>query len=172
MRAAAELLHEVLAGQVRIARQSVYATCRRKDIETVSLHKERLALIVAAVHPAACNTAVTAAEAAGMHLALLDKSFSTRRVVDRYFAGRGLRPTIAVEANSIEALVQIVPLTDLATVLPENIADSGLATLRFRPELELRRAALLLRRGGYRSAAVQAFIAIAHEVVLAFADKR
>jgi LysR family transcriptional regulator, cyn operon transcriptional activator len=139
-----------------------------EDIEVIALHKERHALIVAAGHVRAGNAAITAAESAETPLALLDKSFSTRRIIDRYFASRGLRPTVAVEANSIEALVQIVRRTDLATILPENVADAGLATVRFRPELEVRRAALLGRRGSYQSAAVRAFIAIAHEVTLPF----
>ncbi len=143
-----------------------------EDIEAIPLHKERLALIVGAGHRSVGKAAVTAAEVAAMPLALLDSSFSTRRVVDRYFRSRGLRPTVAVEANSIEALVHIVRLTDVATILPENIADAGLATLKFRPDLELRHAALLQRRGGYRSAAVRAFIAIAQEVTVAFGDKR
>jgi len=142
------------------------------DIEAIPLQKERLALIVGAGHLCASKAVVTAAEVAAMPLALLDTSFSTRRLVDRYFRSQDLRPTVAVEANSIAALVQIVRLTDVATILPENIADAGLTTLKLRPEFELRHAALLQRRGGYRSAAVRAFITIAQEVAVAFADKR
>jgi LysR family cyn operon transcriptional activator len=44
--------------------------------------------------------------------------------------------------------------------------------VRFRPELELRRAALLQRRGAYQSAAARAFVAIVHEVTQAFTDGR
>jgi LysR family transcriptional regulator, cyn operon transcriptional activator len=143
-----------------------------EDIETIPLHEERLALIVGADHACAVNTAVIAEEVAAMPLALLDRSFSTRRVVDRYFASRGLHPIIAVEANGIDALVHIVRLTDLATILPENIADEGLATVKLQPGLELRHAALLQRRGGYRSAAARAFISIAKEVALAFSEGR
>lgn len=143
-----------------------------EDIAVTPLHKERLALIVAADRPFARDAEVTAADAAAMPLGLLDKSFSTRRVIDRYFASRGLRPTVAVEANSIEALVEIVRMTDVATILPESIAGDGLATLRFRPELELRRAALLQRRGVYQSAAARAFVEIAREVTSVYMDKR
>jgi LysR family cyn operon transcriptional activator len=136
------------------------------------LHKERLALLVGKRHPLTAKAAVTAAEVASIPLALLDTSFSTRRIVDRYFTSRRLRPTVAVEANSLLALMQIVRHTDLSTILPENIADAEFATVRFRPELELRHAALLQRRGAYQSAAVRAFIAIADEVTSAFADGR
>jgi len=143
-----------------------------EDIEATLLHKERLALLVGKGHPLTNKAAVTAAEVAAMPLALLDTSFSTRRLVDRYFRSRRLHPTVAVEANSLLALMQVIRHTGLATILPENIADAELATVRFRPELELRHAALLQRRGGYRSAAVRAFVAMAHEVTQAFADRR
>jgi LysR family cyn operon transcriptional activator len=143
-----------------------------EDIEATPLHKERLALLVAKGHPLTGKSAVTAAEVAAMPLALLDTSFSTRRGIDRYFASRRLKPAIAVEANSLLALMQIIRCTDLATILPENIAGGELATVRLRPEFELRRAALLQRRGAYQSAAARAFVAIAHEVTSAFADKR
>ncbi|MEJ0002862.1 MAG: transcriptional regulator CynR [Pararobbsia sp.] len=142
------------------------------DIEATPLHKERLALIVGAGRPSTGKAVVTAVEVAAMPLALLDASFSTRRVVDHYFRSRGLRPTIAVEANSIAVIVEIVRRTDVATILPENVSGAGLATVRFRPELELRNAAVLRRRGAYQSAAMRAFIAVAREVTVTFADKR
>jgi len=129
-------------------------------------------LLVGRGHPLTSKAAVTAAEVAALPLALLDTSFSTRRIVDGYFRSRRLRPTVAVEANSLLALMQVIRHTGLATILPENIADAELATVRFRPELELRRAALLQRRGAYRSAAARAFVAIVHEVTQAFADGR
>lgn len=140
-----------------------------EDIEAIPLHEERLALIVAAGRPAKRKSVVTAVEAAAMPLALLDATFSTRRVVDQYFRNQGLHPTIAVEANSIAVLVEIVRATDVATILPENVCREGLAALRFRPDLELRRAALLQRRGAYQSAAARAFVATAQEVASTFA---
>ncbi len=92
-----------------------------EDIEVFPLHEERLALIVSTEHSATLNARASAAEVASMPLALLDSSFSTRRIVDGYFHSEGLRPCIAVEANSISTLVELVRLTDLATILPENV---------------------------------------------------
>jgi LysR family transcriptional regulator, cyn operon transcriptional activator len=136
-----------------------------EDIEAIPLHTERLALIVGEGRRASRKTHVTPAEAAAMPLALLDASFSTRRSVDRYFARRDLRLTVAVDANSIAALVEIVRQSDLATILPENVAGPGLAVVRLRPELELRPAALLRRRNAYQSAAVRAFVAVVQETI-------
>jgi LysR family transcriptional regulator, cyn operon transcriptional activator len=138
------------------------------DIEAIPLHTERLALIVGEGRGSARKKIVTPSEAAAMPLALLDVSFSVRRSADRYFAREGLRPTVAVEANSIAALIAIVRQTDLVTILPENVADSGLHVVPFRPQLEIRPAALLRRRNAYQSAAVRAFVEIVQETIKTF----
>ncbi len=141
-----------------------------EDIEVTPLHMERVALIVSAKRSPTRKTILSAAEIAGMPLALLDSSFSTRRIVDRYFRGEGLRPRIAVEANSILALIELVRLTDLATILPQNVSGAGLATVKTDPAFESRRAALLRRRNAYCSAAAKAFIATTRQVTAKFAE--
>lgn len=141
-----------------------------EDIEATPLHNERLALVVGAGRRPARKTIVTPAELSATPLALLDASFSIRRSVDRYFAQRGMRPEIVVEANSITVLIEIVRQTDVATILPANVAGDGLRTARFEPELELRPAALLQRRNAYRSAAARAFVAMALEATASFVE--
>ncbi|MEI9886585.1 MAG: LysR substrate-binding domain-containing protein [Rhizomicrobium sp.] len=96
-----------------------------EDIEATPLHMERVALIMGAKHAPARKAAIAAAELAAMPLALLDSSFSTRRIVDRYFRSENLRPRIAVEADSLLALIELVRLTDLATILPRNVSGAA-----------------------------------------------
>ncbi len=141
-----------------------------EDIEVMPLHVERLALIVSAKQLPNRKAFLSAAEIAGMPLALLDKSFSTRRIVDRYFREQGLQPRIAVEANSLLPLIEIIRLTDLATILPENVRGAGLATVKTAPAFEPRPAALLRRRNAYCSAAAKAFIVMARHVAAKFAE--
>jgi LysR family cyn operon transcriptional activator len=141
-----------------------------EDIEAIPLHMERLALIVSADRSPTPKTIASAAEIAGMPLALLDPSFSTRRIVDRYFRGEGLRPRIDVESNSILALIELVRLTDLATILPQNVSGAGLSAVRIDPAFELRRAAVLRRRNAYCSAAAKIFIAETRQIAAEFAD--
>lgn len=138
-----------------------------EEIEVTPLHMERLALMMSAAHPPPSRTPVPVAELARMPLALLDTTFSTRRIVDRHFQRAGLRPEVAVEANSISALTELVRLTDLATILPENASGAGLRILKTEPAFEPRRAALLRRRGAYCPAASRAFIAEAREAAAA-----
>ena len=137
-----------------------------QDVEWLPLHAERLSLIVGQEHPAATgdremDTAALAAES----LALLGPTFATRVTVDRYLRRHGVQPLVAVEANSIAAIVEIVRFARLATILPESVAQeqAGLSVVRLTPAIGSRRVALLQRRGGYRSAAARAFVAVAKD---------
>jgi LysR family cyn operon transcriptional activator len=137
-----------------------------QDVEWLPLHTERLSLIVGQEHPAATgdremDTAALAAES----LALLGPTFATRVTVDRYLRRHGVQPLVAVEANSIAAIVEIVRVARLATILPEPVAQkqAGLSVVRLTPAIGSRRVALLQRRGGYRSAAARAFVAAAKD---------
>jgi LysR family cyn operon transcriptional activator len=139
-----------------------------EDIKATPLHEERPTLIVGTDHIGTHKAVVTAKELAKMNLAILDTSFSTRRLVDQYFRSKNLRPTVVVETNSIEALIEIIRHTDLATILPANVICDGLKVVKLKPEMETRRAALLSRRNAYSSAATRAFITIAQEVTMGF----
>jgi LysR family cyn operon transcriptional activator len=70
-----------------------------------------------------------------------------------------------MEVNSISAVIELVHRSTLATLLPAAIAreHSELRLVDLEPALPQRTAALLLRKGAYRSAAARAFIALALE---------
>jgi LysR family cyn operon transcriptional activator len=144
-----------------------------EDIEGLPLHTERLSLIVGREHPAATgdremDTTALAAES----LALLGPAFATRVMVDRYLRRNGVHPHVAVEANSIAAIVEIVRVARLATILPETVAQEqvGLTVVRLTPAIDSRRVALLQRRSGYRSAASRAFVEVAKDYTKAIQD--
>ena len=135
-----------------------------EDIEVTLLHVERLSLLLAKDHPAANGSGeMDVADLSALPLVLLGPAFATRGIVDRYLHKHGVRPEVAVEANSIAAISDIVRLAGLGTILPEAAVreQSGLRVVRLRPEVETRRAAVLWRRGGYHSAAARAFTAVA-----------
>lgn len=99
-------------------------------------------------------------------LALLTGDFATRVHIDAYFAREAVTPRIAVQANSIQALTEIVRRTALATVLPDAITRTrcDLEPIALDPPLPPRSIVLLVRENGYRSAAARAFIELAGEV--------
>ncbi|MGW1636296.1 transcriptional regulator CynR [Streptomyces lavendulae] len=106
---------------------------------------------------------------ADRRLALLSGDFATREHIDAYLAAHGVRPRVAVEAGSVQALTELVQRTGLATVLPDAVTDDHprLSPVRLDPPLPPRTVCLLRRDGAYRSAASRAFTALAREVTAA-----
>ncbi|RKN65242.1 transcriptional regulator CynR [Streptomyces klenkii] len=133
-------------------------------IAGTGLFTETLGLVVGAGHACAGRTtALPAAELAGQPLALLSGDFATRRHIDDYLSGHGITPRIAVEANSINALTEIVGRGALATVLPDAITrgPAHLHPVPVDPPLPSRTVTLLRREAAYQSAAARAFTALA-----------
>jgi len=130
------------------------------DIDSQALFVESLSLVVGSEHPGFGEERPSSVEALGQQaLVLLSGDFATRQHIDDYCRGQGIAPRIAIEANSIGAIVEIVRRGQLATILPEAIAHQqpGLRPLALQPALPQRSVALLGRKGAYRSAACQAF---------------
>ncbi|MEU5922046.1 transcriptional regulator CynR [Streptomyces sp. NPDC047141] len=133
-------------------------------IEATELFTETLGLVVGPEHPFAGRIEpVSADELTGHHVALLSADFATRLHIDAYLSGHGVRPVVAVEANSVTALTEIVRGTTLATVLPDAVTRDhpGLTPVPLSPALPARAVALLRRAAGYRSAAAGAFADVA-----------
>ncbi|MCK3861017.1 transcriptional regulator CynR [Pseudomonas sp. B329] len=130
------------------------------DIECKGLFVEQLSVVVSASHPQLSRLVWLE-----QPLVLLNTSFATRRHIDDYCRGQGVKPFIAMEANSISAIIEIVRNTSLATVLPQALAEAqtGLHAVTIDPPLPQRTAALLSRKGAYRSAACRAFVELMWE---------
>lgn len=133
------------------------------DIQGEALFSETLSLMVGATHPQAVGQVLTADDLERQSLVLLSQDFATRQHIDLYCRQHGIVPRIAIEANSISAIVELVRRGQLATILPAAIAleQPGLLALALTPELPQRTVALLSRRGAWRSAACQAFATLA-----------
>ncbi|RBH54934.1 MULTISPECIES: transcriptional regulator CynR [Pseudomonas] len=133
------------------------------DIQGEALFSETLSLMVGAAHPQATGKTLTVDELERQSLVLLSQDFATRQHIDLYCRQHGIVPRIAIEANSISAIVELVRRGQLATILPAAIAleQPGLVALELTPALPQRTVALLSRRGAWRSAACQAFATLA-----------
>ncbi|MFB7914476.1 transcriptional regulator CynR [Streptomyces sp. NPDC056061] len=139
-------------------------------IAPVPLFTEALGLVVAARGGPDARAArpVPVRDLSAQQLALLSSDFATRNHVDEYFARHRVRPPIVVEANSVQALTEIVQRTaSLATVLPDAITDDRphLTPVPIDPPLPTRVVVLLRRGSAYESAAVRAFTRLAHDLV-------
>ncbi|MGW0818173.1 transcriptional regulator CynR [Streptomyces viridiviolaceus] len=142
---------------------------RPPGITAHPLFTENLSLVVTAhgTDPAPHRT-MPVDRLAEQRLALLSNDFVTRGHIDGYFAEHHISPPIAVEANSIQALTEIVQRTpSLATVLPDAVTDDHphLRPVPLDPPLPARRVTLLRRDSAYRSAAARAFEELAVRLV-------
>ncbi|OBB31362.1 transcriptional regulator CynR [Mycolicibacterium peregrinum] len=129
-----------------------------------ALFTETLSLVVGVAHPLHPRARTFAiADLPTQPLALLSRDFATRNYIDEFFAAHNVTPRIAIEANSISALIEFVRLSTLATVLPDAItqAQADLHPIRPDPPLPSREVVLLHRSAGYQSAAARAFSAMA-----------
>lgn len=147
---------EALLAQDRLDLGIAFEMAQSVEVEASVLFSETLELMVGAEHPLAARR---------QPLALLSGDFATRQFIDRYCTQLGFRPQVAVEANALGAIVEIVRRGQLATLLPAAIARENrqLKKVALANAMPARQAVLLQRQGAYRSAAAQAFIAVLQE---------
>jgi LysR family cyn operon transcriptional activator len=121
--------------------------------------------VVGKKHPAFNRTEIDVAELEGADLALLGPAFVTRAPIDRYFHVNGVRPRIAIQANSADSIIAIVRGAPIATVMPADTARDvpGLKAVPLRPPGGVWTISVLQRKGAYRSAASKALIKILQE---------
>ncbi|MFB7874005.1 transcriptional regulator CynR [Nocardia sp. NPDC056064] len=135
-------------------------------IDHTALGTESLSLVVGGGHAlAARSEPLPVGRLADEPLALLRRDFATRAHIDAYLAGCGVIPRVAVETNSIGALVEVTRCGALGTVLPDAIAHAhpDLRPVALDPAVPCRTVELLRRDTAYHSAAARAFAAVARE---------
>lgn len=143
-----------------------FSEVRSTELECQPLFTEQLSVVVGQDHPCAKRRKPLApADLARQPLALLSADFATRSYVDAYFRRHGIAAHIAIEANTISALVEIIRRGNLATILPSAIsaANPQLRNVKLEPALPQRSVALLRRKGAYLSAAAEAFSVLTKE---------
>ena len=135
---------------------------QHEEIEAEVLFDERLLLVVGPRHPLAERQSVRIRQLASVPLALLPRSFATRRLIDDSLGQADVAPVVRVELDSVEALLGVCRYGDLASIVPERAARQAPdlnAIALSEPEI-VRRAGILWRRGASRSAAAREFAAL------------
>lgn len=137
-----------------------FSGIRSSEIESQPLFVETLCVVLGEGHPHAERAESMAVNDLGQEaLVLLSRDFATRGHIDSYCQEHGISPHIAIEANSISAIVATVRRGQLATILPAAIVreHEGLVAVEMFPAIPPRTAALLRRKGAYVNAASEAF---------------
>lgn len=136
------------------------------DIECEPLLVERLSVVVGTNHRfASRKRSITPQMLTTERLGVLSPDFATRDHVDDYLRSHAVAPAIAIEANTISALIEVIRHSSLVTILPEAIGrqHAGLCNIAITPAPKSRTAALLRRRDAYQSAAAMAFAKLCKE---------
>jgi LysR family cyn operon transcriptional activator len=133
--------------------------CSRADVMGERLFEDRLMLAVHPGHRLARRKQIRFAELADVPVAMLTPRYATRRLLDTYFQGCGIRAKVVAEIESVAALQRLVRIGGPAAFMPARMADSaeGLHLLELVDPPAVRAAGLVWRRSNYRSAAAVAF---------------
>ena len=123
------------------------------------LFDDELVLAVPRKHPLADRPSVRFSQLGEIPLAMMGPRFATRRILDNYFQRAGVRPNIAVEIDSVDALQKLVELGSVAAFLPARTAQRSarIRLLQVTDPRPTRAAGMIWRRTNYRSAAAIAF---------------
>jgi len=156
---------EALLAEDRLDVGIAFSQAQSVDIVAEELFTESLNMMVGVQHPLVQQREPLSAQVFEQQpLVLLSEDFATRQFIDDYCRRQGIRPRVAMEANAIGAIIEIVRRGQLATLLPAAVAQENpqLHPARLPDVMPARRAVLLQRKDAYRSAASRAFIEVLH----------
>ena len=158
-KSAREIEADLAAGRFDLG--IAFAPALDEEIEVEPVLQEELLLLVGADHALAAHPVVEMSRLGGVKMILLDRSYSTRRLVDRYLEQAGARPDVVCTTNSMAFMLATAGHDDVATIIPERAFDARmyplLRSVRLRQPTPVRTSALLWPRYGLRTAAANAF---------------
>jgi LysR family cyn operon transcriptional activator len=132
-----------------------------EKLDTDVLFEEDLVLITSQRHRLAKRSRIATEDLAKEPLVLLSQMYCVRRLIDESFQKANIRPTVAIEMNSIEGILATIRTGSRATILPRlslGIKPSGsLRAISLMNPTPRRRVGLLWRAGRYRGPAAKAF---------------
>jgi DNA-binding transcriptional LysR family regulator len=100
------LVGQLLSGELDMALVSLPVEAR--GIRTETLMTDSLVAIVCPGHELAGKRVVSAYTLAGEKLILGERGGNTRRILEQFFAGAGVRPTVSMELNRLAAIKRMV----------------------------------------------------------------
>ena len=78
------------------------------DLVTVPVLREELLLVTMPTHPLAKQRRVTPEDLAGQPFVMFESGSATRRVIDRFFVGENIEPTIVMDTENVEIIKAMV----------------------------------------------------------------
>ncbi|TRX75106.1 LysR family transcriptional regulator [Pseudomonas mangiferae] len=91
---------------------------RQPGLHSLPLYEDELQLVIAPQHPLKEFKKVSLAQAAELPMLLLGEEFRVRQIWQEQLALLGRRPQVRAELNHMAGILDSLPHSDLATVLP------------------------------------------------------
>ena len=141
-----EIENGVLSGTLDLGISFQPGNGREFDVET--LFSEEFALVVHPDHYLSSRKQVRVSDLIDVPLALLNRSYCTRRMIDAAFREAGVPCRVAVELNSVAGLVAITECGGPPTILPKlGVSSTRVAAIRLEQPTPTRKICLLRATG-------------------------
>ena len=112
---------------------------RQPGLHSLLLYEDELQLVIAANHPLREFKKVSLAQAAELPMLLLGEEFRIRQIWQEQLAAIGRRPQVQAELNQMNGILDSLPHTQLASVLPGRAQQAqGHEQLLWKPLSEPR----------------------------------
>jgi len=132
-----EIERRLLSGSLDIG--IGYLPPRQPGLHGVPLYEDELTLVVPADHPLREFKKVSIRQAAELPMLLLGEEFQIRQIWQAQLANLGRRPQVQAELNNMAGILDSLPHTQLATVLPGHSQQAhGNDALLWKPLSEPR----------------------------------
>ncbi|WP_226504365.1 LysR substrate-binding domain-containing protein [Pseudomonas sp. MWU16-30317] len=95
-----------------------YLPPRQPGLHGVLLYEDELQVVIPTEHPLRAFKRVSLVQAADLQMLLLGEEFQLRQIWQGQLANLGRRPQVQAELNTMAAILDSLPGTALATVLP------------------------------------------------------
>ncbi|MEJ7617036.1 MAG: LysR family transcriptional regulator [Pyrinomonadaceae bacterium] len=161
-----ELIEQILGGALDVAFVSL--PIEAQGVQAEVLTRDELVAIGSPHHPLAGQRVVNAQTLAGEKLILGEKGGNTRRLIDRFFADAGVKPTVIMELNRLTSIKRMVEEGMGVGIVPSQSVRSEVAAgklaswwvkgAKINWELGLARLS-----GGYVSPVIQTFSRLCHK---------
>jgi DNA-binding transcriptional LysR family regulator len=136
------------------------------DLVTVPVLREELLLVTTPTHPLARRRRVTPKDLAGLPFVLFEVGSATRKVIDTFFAGEGIEPTIVMDTENVEIIKAMVKTgLGIAIVPYQAVAREVKAGQLFCARIEGHE---LIRETGWVYARANRVPRMIHELLAAF----
>jgi DNA-binding transcriptional LysR family regulator len=136
------------------------------DLITVPVLREELLLITTPTHQLARRRRVTPKDLDGQPFVLFEQGSATRRVIDRFFAGENIEPTIVMDTENVEIIKAMVKTGQGIGIVPyQAVAREVRAGQLFHSRIE---GYELVRETGWVYARANRVPRMIHELLAVF----